>query len=124
MAEWPAQAVLTDTASGPLAPCITPTQTVWPSISCGTPLRWRADAGTKTSLPLSAIATKPKPLVALYHLTVPLDGSFQSGTTARVGWRVRRLRSAIWSLSARALVHCKHFRNLAPLLPLANPDAQ
>src|SRR4051812_30187667 len=84
--EQTAQAALTDTASGPLAPCTTPTQTVWPSISGGMPLRWRADACTKTSLPLSEIATKPKPLVALYHLTVPRFSTAAPRAGPRPGW--------------------------------------
>src|SRR3954451_5525023 len=65
------QSVRIAVASGPLAPWTTSIQMVWPSASCITPARCKADACTNTSLPPSAGATKPKPLVALYHLTVP-----------------------------------------------------
>src|SRR3954451_7147634 len=65
------QSVRIAVASGPLAPWTTSIQMVWPSASCITPARCKADACTNTSFPPSAGATKPKPLVALYHLTVP-----------------------------------------------------
>src|SRR5438067_2344152 len=60
-------------ASGPLEPSAITTMTRCPSLSEDSPARCSAEACTNTSLPPPSRTIKPKPLVAVYHLTVPFS---------------------------------------------------
>ena len=55
----------------------------WPSASCLTPAALTVEIWTKTSLPPSSPATKPKPLVSSNHLTLPLRGTAVEGSGRR-----------------------------------------